>query len=127
MAVRAQSFHKFEVDVPFQFILMGRMLPAGKYVIERLDPTKPNVLSLKNTESGSVRLLIMQRVENRRPSASSSLVFVSKEGMAYLIQVWTKGEMNGSQMSLGTDHQSFLDAKHSTFMRLSAKSFADRP
>ena len=37
-SVNAQSTQRFKVDVPFQFILNGQTLTAGKYLIERTDP-----------------------------------------------------------------------------------------
>ena len=95
--VNAQSRHSFKVEVPFQFVLNGQTLPAGDYVIERTDPAKPNIVTLKRAGRVS-RTIITQRIESHNPSTESSLVFIRREGKHYLFQVWNIGAMNGSQV-----------------------------
>lgn len=99
ISANAQSGDGFQIEVPFAFALKGRTLPAGKYVVERTDPTRPNVLTLRNVEQGSVRLIITQRVEKDNASAASSLVFIRREGKFYLFQVWNAGAVNGRQIA----------------------------
>jgi len=41
--INAQSTRRFVIQIPFQFVIAGHTLPAGKYAVERFDPTKPNV------------------------------------------------------------------------------------
>ena len=101
--VEAQSVYRFKVDVPFQFVLNGRTLPAGTYVIERTDPAKPNILTLKKLGGGIVRVVITQRVEKDEPSTASSLIFIHRKGNHYLFQVWTAGAMNGNQIPKALD------------------------
>src|SRR5215467_9432297 len=88
-SVEAQSTYEFKVDVPFQFVLNGQTLPAGTYVIERTDPAKPNILTLKKADGGLVCLVITQRVEKNEPSTASSLIFIQRKERHYLFQVWT--------------------------------------
>jgi hypothetical protein len=98
VSANAQSTHRFKVDVPFQFILNGQTLPAGNYVIERTDPAKPNIVTLKRADGGVVRVIITQRVEREHPSAESSLIFIRRGDRRYLFQVWNVGAMNGSEI-----------------------------
>lgn len=102
-SIRAQSVQRFKIDVPFQFILNGRTLPAGTYVVERTDPARPNVVTLKKVDGRIFRLVITQRVEKDNPSTSSSLIFIEREGKHYLFQVWNLGAMNGSQIPIDKD------------------------
>ena len=97
-SVNAQSNHRFKVDVPFQFVLNGQTLTAGKYVVERTDAAKPNIVTLKRADGGIVCVIITQRVERDNPSTASSLVFIRREGKHYLFQVWNVGAMNGSEI-----------------------------
>ena len=97
-SLNAQSTHRLKVDVPFQFILNGQTLAAGKYVIERTDPAKPNIVTLKRADGGIVRVIMTQRVERDNPSTASSLIFIRREGKHYLFQVWNVGAMNGSEV-----------------------------
>jgi hypothetical protein len=98
VSVTAQSRHTFTVQVPFQFVLNGQTLTAGEYVIERTDPAKPNIVTLKKADGGVVRVIITQRVEREHPSTESSLIFIRRGDRRYLFQVWNVGAMNGSEI-----------------------------
>ena len=87
--VSAQSSRRFVIQIPFQFVITGRALPAGKYAVERFDPTKPNVLMLKNTKTGVVRLFITQHVEKDDGGKRSCLIFKIQNGEFQLFQLWT--------------------------------------
>jgi hypothetical protein len=121
VSANAQSTHRFKVDVPFQFILNGQMLPAGNYVIERTDPAKPNIVTLKSADSGILRVIITQRVERDNPSAASSLIFIRREGKHYLFQVWNVGAMNGSEIPSYERERSDRQRKDLTLVTLRAK------
>ena len=95
---KAQSRDRIQVNIPFTFVLRERVLPAGKYTVERTDPGRPNVLTLTNREKGIVRSILMERVEQNDPSTAASLVFIQREGNLYLFQVWNVGAMNGAQV-----------------------------
>jgi hypothetical protein len=55
---KAQSSHRIVIRIPFDFGIPSGILPVGTYVVERVDPTKPN--ALKNTDNGNIRLFITQ-------------------------------------------------------------------
>jgi hypothetical protein len=99
-AVDAQSTHRFEVDVPFQFVLAGRMLPPGKYSIERADTARPNIVRLKNLDNGIIQSILCQRVENETPSATAFLLFTEREGKLFLSQIWDAASLNGNQVPM---------------------------
>lgn len=121
-SANAQSSHRFKVDVPFQFVLNGQTLTAGKYVIERTDAAKPNIVTLKRADGGVVRVVITQRVERHNPSTASSLIFIRREGKLYLFQVWDVGAMNGSQIPSASERQlSDRQRKDLTLVTLKAK------
>jgi hypothetical protein len=121
-SVNAQSNHRFKVDVPFQFVLNGQTLTAGKYVVERTDAAQPNIVTIKRAGGGVVRVIITQRVERDNPSAASSLIFIRREGKHYLFQVWNVGAMNGSEIpSVNKRDRSDQQRKEPTFVTLKAK------
>ena len=99
-SVDGQSTHRFEVDVPFQFVLAGRVLPPGKYSIERVDTAKPNILKLKNLDNGIIYSILCQRVENDTPSATAFLLFTEREGKFFLSQIWEAASLNGNQVPM---------------------------
>lgn len=99
----AQGRDRIEVNIPFSFVLRERMLPAGKYFVERTDPGRPNILMLTNLDKSVVRVVLAQRVEKNNPSTASSLIFIQREGKLYLFQVWSVGSMNGAQVPSAED------------------------
>jgi hypothetical protein len=94
----AQSRDRIQLHIPFTFVLQDHTLPAGDYVVERTDPGRPNILTLKNVDKRIVRLILMQRVEKNVPSTASSLMFIQRQGKLYLFQVWNVGSVNGAQV-----------------------------
>ena len=104
-AVNGQDPHKFEVEIPFTFILEGRMLPAGKCLVQRIDPCKPDILMFKNADAKIVRLMQTHRVESENPSTGSTLVFIRRDGKLYLFQIWNRGDRNGNQLPLSGENQ----------------------
>lgn len=100
-----QGRDRIEVNIPFSFVLKERILPAGKYVVERTDPGRPNILTLTNVDESIVRVVLAQRVEKNNPSTASSLVFIKREGKLYLFEVWNMGAMNGAQVPSALDKQ----------------------
>ena len=99
-SVDAQSTHRFEVDVPFQFVLAGRMLPPGKYSIERADTARTDIMRLKNLDNGIIYSILCQRVENETPSATAFLLFTEREGKFFLSQIWDAASLNGNQVPM---------------------------
>ena len=117
----AQGRDRIEVQIPFSFILRERTLPAGKYVVERTDPGRPNILTLTNVDKSVVRVVLAQHVEKSNPSAASSLIFIQREGKLYLFQVWSMGSMNGVQVPSALDKRTD-DRRSPTLVTLKAQS-----
>lgn len=101
----AQGRDRIEVHIPFSFVLRERTLPAGKYVVERTDPGRSNILTLRNVGKRIVRVVLAQRIEKNDPSTASSLVFIKREGKLYLFQVWNVGSINGAEVPSAMDTQ----------------------
>lgn len=120
-SVAAQSSHRFKVDVPFEFVLNGQTLPAGEYVIERTDATRPDIVTLKKKEGGFVRMIITQRVEKDEPSPVSSLIFIRRNGTHYLFQVWNVAAMNGNQIRVPFDKTNDRQRTNVALVTLKAK------
>jgi hypothetical protein len=100
-SVNAQSDSRFVIRIPFDFIVPSGTLPAGTYAVERVDPTKPNVLMFKNIDSGRVRLFITQRVEKEALSEMTCLIFRRWKSDYQLYQVWVVGNKEGRQLPSG--------------------------
>ena len=121
-SVNAQSVHRLKINVPFPFILNGQTFPAGRYVIERTDPGRPNLVTVKKADGSIVRMVLTQRVEKDKPNAAASLIFLRREGKHYLSEVWNVGAMNGIQIPLVLDTKpGDQQRKNLTFVTLRAR------
>ena len=118
-AVKGQGTHRFAIEIPFQFVLADRTLPAGKYSIERIDAARPNVLLLKNRDNGKLRLIIAHRSEKDEPSTTSTLLFRREGEKLFLFQVWIIGDKNGNQVPLADQGKAGRKPESSTIVRLS--------
>ena len=98
--VDAQANRRFVIDIPFDFIVRGRTVPAGRYTVERLDPFKPDVLVIKSPDNRIMLVFLTQRVEgDDQTIRTSNLVFKQRGRAYYLFQVWVPGDKNGNQLS----------------------------
>ena len=125
-AANAQDTNKFEVEIPFSFWLQDRELPAGKYRLERIDQSKPNVLALKNANGHVVRLVLTQRAEKQTPSTATYLLFKRQGEKLYLFQVWTMGTMNGLQIPPIDESESDQRTDRTSFVRLKIQNSSGR-
>src|SRR5882762_6642812 len=82
-SVDAQSKHRVVLDIPFDFVVMGRTLRAGRYAVERLDPTKPNVLMIKNADNRTMRVFLTQRIGGDDPKSRTSTLVFRQHGRTY--------------------------------------------
>jgi hypothetical protein len=114
-----QSAQRFEVEIPFQFDFGGRTLPSGKYAVGRLDPSRPNIVLVRNVDNGISLTMLCQRVEAETPTESPFLLFKAIAGKYYLFQVWNVGSLNGNQ--LPTNEKVRSQDKKSLLVELRAK------
>ena len=94
----AQVMRPTQFHIPFNFIIQGESLPAGKYTIERLDKTKPEILIMKNSDGRTRRIFLTQRVDARDYKEVALLVFNRFGDDHILSQVWGAGERSGREL-----------------------------
>ena len=102
ISVHAQNTNHFEVDVPFEFVIAGRDFPPGRYSIGRADNAKPNIVRLKNLDSGIIQSVLCQRVEKETPSKTAFLLFTQRDGRFFLSEVWEDDSRSGNQVPIDT-------------------------
>ena len=57
-ATRAQAIDQIIVDVPYDFVVSGKTLPAGAYRVKRADDRDNHVLAITSVENGGGVLLL---------------------------------------------------------------------
>lgn len=94
---RAQSPNRLmKFNVPFEFSVGERTMPAGEYVITLLgrDSNLPAVL-IKSGDGRAAQILQMTPVEAKRLRESATLVFNRYGSSHFLAQIWTPSERAG--------------------------------
>ena len=80
--------------IPFSFVVAGRTLPPGHYVLSTLGEQTVRVASA-HTRSAFV---MTSRVDARVPGSEGKLVFHRYQDMYFLAQVWRAGSSHGKQV-----------------------------
>jgi len=88
--VAASSFGQSvasKANVPFDFVVSGRTLPAGDYLVR----TDDRIIAVRNMASGKTTLVPINNVADFQPATDSKLVFHRYRNTYFLRQVWNAG------------------------------------
>src|ERR1700745_2764124 len=64
IGVKAQVLDQIEVNIPYQFVVAGKTLPAGTYRVKRVGVTDTRLLILSNRETRATAIIHSTWVEN---------------------------------------------------------------
>lgn len=94
MTAQAQSgITLLTADIPFQFSLGKKTLPAGKYTIKKMNIGVSKVLRLTNARGKHVALIAMREINSLYKMPSESCWIFNRYGDQYFLsQVWMAGE-----------------------------------
>jgi hypothetical protein len=86
-------------DVPFNFTVNGTPMPAGSYTVSKLTDGI-NSLSIQSDNGKAVKLFTPHRVESRKISDRTKLVFHCYSGRdhCFLYQLWVEGANAGQEL-----------------------------
>jgi hypothetical protein len=99
-SVQGQSLsNRFRVDIPFDFAVGSRTLPAGTYFIGRaLDRSDDTVIQISRVDNSSNSMRLTSPVTMAAPIDKPTLVFHRYGDQYFLSQVWPAGAMTGRQV-----------------------------
>jgi hypothetical protein len=98
LAVRASAQDTpVTTNVPFDFIINGATIPAGKYTIQRVD-NQGKVLSIRSLAGRSVSTFMANYKRSAGPCPQTKLVFHSYGDRYFLAEIWVRGELTGRQI-----------------------------
>ena len=92
---RAQSPVNIRVNVPFDFYVGDRLLPAGEYKVRRVVEGVSNTLVVAGRGERAARQTSV--VESRREADATRLVFHRYGEQHFLVRIWTVGEREGRE------------------------------
>ena len=87
---------RVKVNVPFDFIVTGKTLPAGSYAV-RFDAGR-SVLSVQSVDSRETTMFLASETEKFEPAEQTKLVFRQYGNRYFLRQVWMGGNSEGIEL-----------------------------
>ncbi|MBD0369233.1 MAG: hypothetical protein ICV60_00150 [Pyrinomonadaceae bacterium] len=101
-AARASS--SVVVQIPFDFQVAGKVLPAGRYLVERSTTSSNEGLSLRNVDQKYGAFVLTATVQSKLRQSDSRLVFNRYKDQYFLSQFWIAGEATGREL-IKTDRE----------------------
>jgi hypothetical protein len=87
------SSEKIVAQVPFEFVLGNKVVPAGEWVVQPANMDS-RILQLRNTDAGVSMLTLHTLIEGKK-SADCKLVFHKYGSSYFLVEVTIDGMRNG--------------------------------
>lgn len=95
----AQSARRTVTHIPFDFIVGGKTLPAGRYRVEPLARDPYTTWEIRSTSRRAGAIVLTRAIGGGAAQAGPRLVF-RKEGEAYVLaEVWPAGESAGRELT----------------------------
>jgi len=98
VTVSAQSERIRVINIPFNFIVGQKTLPAGEYTLEPNRKDSDNVWLLQSKEGHASALFTTNTVRTSETQEAARLVFHRYGGQYFLSQIWTPGGNTGRQL-----------------------------
>jgi hypothetical protein len=97
VSARAQSYDHITANIPFEFTVGGKQLPAGTYTVRQLSPGTPYLFSLRGRDTQAIASGFTNAIQANTTAAQTKLVFHKYGEQYFLSEVWIDGEDTGHQ------------------------------
>jgi hypothetical protein len=98
VASSAQNPRNLVVNVPFNFTVQGKTLPAGDYIISNGSTADRSGLIMKRTDGEANAIVLTMLISSNERQRESRLVFSRYGEHYFLSQVWTAGDSDGREL-----------------------------
>jgi hypothetical protein len=85
--------------IPFDFVIAGKTLPAGEYVVERSTLFSATGLSIRSVDKNAGVYVLTAAVESNERPDDSKLVFNRYGDRYFLSEFWTSGQTSGRKVT----------------------------
>jgi len=99
-SVFAQSDRQTTVNIPFNFTVGEKALPAGKYLVRRNRTDSDIVWVIQNKRSGEVAMLLTRPVQASETQGNAKFVFRKYDDLYFLSEFWSAGTNTGRQIQV---------------------------
>ena len=91
--------NRITANIPFDFSVGEKKLPAGRYSVSRVNQTSGDaVLSVADDDGNAKVIRLTNPTERLRPISKATLVFHHYGDQYFLFQVWPAGATTGRQL-----------------------------
>jgi hypothetical protein len=99
LAAQAQSSGRTQLtaNIPFDFHVGSRKLPAGEYTIVQVNPASANAVLQLRSKDSSAGALVQMSATIGRAGKSATLIFNRYGDNYFFAQAWIDGDRNGLQ------------------------------
>lgn len=94
----AQSFTNIRANIPFDFTVGGKTLPAGKYTVQRINPNSADTLLIRSEDGKAGAIGLTNAVQASTSPAQAKLIFHRYGNSYFLSEVWTDGDDIGRRL-----------------------------
>ena len=101
VTAQAQGGKSLAVDVPFDFMVSGKSLPAGKYVVVRGTQASAEGLRLQSTDGKKGVYVLTISIQSAETREQGAVVFTRYGDEYFLSQVWIAGKATGRELFKG--------------------------
>ncbi len=93
----AHSTRLVRADVPFQFIVGDKTLPAGKYDVASIN-TEGDALSIRSADCRNTAVRLTNSIEPKKNNTEARLVFHRYGQRYFLAEIWRGGDNTGRSL-----------------------------
>ena len=97
-SVRAQSERSKVTNIPFNFIVGQKTLPAGEYTVEPYRRDYDKVWLVQSRDGRTSALFITMPMQFGKTQEKTKLVFHKHGDQYFLSQIWTPGGNSGREL-----------------------------
>lgn len=98
LSASALDFDQLTIRVPYDFVVSGKMLPAGTYRLSRVDNSFDRELLLKNVDNASAVLIIPDQTDEPR-GGKLDVTFQQVGSLHFLTSIETPAHVFGIPVS----------------------------
>ena len=97
VAARAQTIGRTKLiaNIPFEFIVGGKTLPAGEYTIRQFNPASDHSVLHFRSKDASVDALVQTTSVIARAPENARLIFRRYDNHYFFAEAWVGGESTG--------------------------------
>ena len=87
-----------KANIPFNFVVSGKTMPAGAYTIQTYGPADGKTLLVRSDDQQEKAMINAISAQSLEPSDRTKLVFHRYADRYFLSQVWVAGNNRGHQL-----------------------------